>query len=612
MAYFNLYCVDTNFFITLYSAQPKDFKRLVAVLRKLRIKFVISDFVQREMRWYMRRHIEPHVKIEAVDKRKLAEYEANLKRKLGSLPQTPDVSVIFVAEKLKIPVVSSDLKLVETAEKIGIKTFMNSAFAIFLKNQLEDAEDKALLDEVYSKLFAEEISYSVKGQHVYDPVVRIKKIMDSALEVVKSQQELEQLSTVHVAETSSEGKSEPQFEYQEYEDLKQLTTETRTDLSDFLEMFEEGRFKDLKVVLDDHSDMLMDRCTEVRLLGVPETDLVYREAITTLAHLLLLGAAVDLNLQNLKEAEAKVDLLLLLIFEIREAADRLEIEVHLQRIIIFFLTGQLKRLNIYFSPNFMQRCRENNREDVVELLRTFAIISAVLTNNEAEKSAQAQDLSEIEFIIQLGYQFVSIGKPKKAWLLFEQAIYMSINSKMTGLLYALFEIMLPLHYSSDGFSPSLPDLLAYTKKQIQGIDLKSYEQRLKLKTSFDPSILIRRQKSVNALPSSYQGFLDVLSVEQTSFKNLGRANLVKVVDWQSLTLVGIIDPSLTLGEDLTVGTSVRIVSGKVRLVEPPKRLKERTGVTLLIVCMKDPRFIVRRAGTISFAKPKEKIASYDL
>ncbi len=612
MPYFNLVCVDTNFFITLYSAQPKEFDKLVKILRKVRMKFVISNYVQREMRWYMRRHIEPHVKIESVDRKKLMEYEANLKKKLGSLPQTPDVSVIFVAEKLKIPIVSSDLKLIETAEKIGLKTFMNSAFAIFLKNQLDEKEDQELVDEIYSKLFAEEVSYSVKGQHVYDPVIRIKKIMDSALEVVKSQHFHELGTTEKTEKPAQNHQITTEYDYQEYEDLRNLTTEIRTDLSDFLDLLEEGQFKDLKVILDSNADSLLDHCTEVRLLGIPETDPVYREAITTLAHLLLLGAAVDLNLQYIGEAEAKVDLLLLLIFEIREAAERLEIEVHLQRIIIFFLTEQLKRLNIYFSPNFMQRCRENNREDVIELLRTFAIVSAVLTNGEAEKTAQAQDLAEIEFIIQLGYQFVSIGKPEKAWLLFEQAIYMIINSKMTGLLYALFEIMLPLHYSSANFSPSLKELFAYTKKNIKGVNLRSYEERLRLNSSFDPSILIKRQKSVNALPPSYQGFLDVLSVEQTTFKNLGRANLIKVIDWETLTLVGIIDPTLTLRENLTVGTSIKIVSGKVRLIEPPKRLKERTGVNLLIVCTKEPRFIVRRAGIISFAKPKEKIASYDL
>lgn len=606
MSSVKMVCVDTNFFITLYSAQPKDFDKLVSVLRKLRIKFVISDFVQREMRWYMRRHIEPHVKVIPVDKNQLNKFEAKLRSSLGSLPQTPDVSVIYVAEKEKIPIVSSDLKLIETAEKIGLRTFMNSAFAIYLRNKVSEAEDIALIDQIYSKLFAEEVSYSVKGQHVYDPVIRIKKIMDSALEVVKSQQDLTEKieeKTIEKGEFSG---------LQEYEDLRTLTKEIRTDLSDFLALLEDGNFNDLKVILDRNSDLLLDRCTEVRLLDVPETDGVYREAVTTLAHLLLLGAAVDLNLQKLMDAEAKVDLLLLLIFEIAEAAHLLEIEVHLQRITIFFLTEQLKRLNIYFSPNFMERCRRSGRDDVVELLRTFAIISAVLTNGTAEKTAIAQDLSEIEYIIQLGYQFIGIGKPQKAWLLFEQAIYMSINSDMTGLLYALFEIMLPLHYYSHKFSPSLPDLFKYTKKKLKNIRLDNYETRLILKQDIDPGILIKRQKSIDALPSNYQGFLDVISVESTSFKNLGRANLVKVIDWESLTLVGILDPTLTLGEDLTVGTSVRIVSGKVRLVEPPKKLKDRTGVSLLIVCMKDPRFIIRRAGIISFAKPKEKIASYDL
>ncbi len=601
MARFNYYCVDTNFFITLYSAQPKEFEKLNEILRKIKIKFMITDFVQREMRWYMRRHIEPHVKIFPVDKKKLMKYEADLRKKVGSLPQTPDVSVIYAAEQQGIPIVSSDLKLIETAEKVGIKTFMNSAFAIFLKNKLKEEEDVAFIEEIHTKLFGEEVSYSVKGQHVYDPVVRIKKIMDSALSVVNAQASI------------SEPKVNKDFDYQEYHDLIDLTKEVRTDLSDYLEMMEEGNFEALSQILTSESNQLLDRCTEVRLLGVPETDHAYREAVTTLAHILLLGVVVDLNLQKVTSAQGKVDLLLLLLFEIKDVAERLEIEVHLQRIIIFFLTNQVSRLNVYFTPTFMDLCRKKGRADVIDLLRTFAIISAVLTNQKAEKGATAKDFSEIEFIIQLGYQFISAGFPEKAWLLFEQAIYMSLNSNMTGLLYAIFEVMLPLHYSKEGFKPPLQDIFKFIEGKNKEIQLKPYWNRLKLKEDINPNILIKRHKDVNSLPKSYQGFLDVLNVEPTSFKNLGRANLVKVIDWETQTMIGIIDPTLTLDENLTVGCSVKILSGKVKLIQPPKRLRERTGVSLLIVCgRKDPKFIIRRSGIASLAKPKEKLASYDL
>ena len=548
----------------------------------------------------MRRQIEPHLKVYAVDNSDLKEYENRLRGKLGSLPQTPDVSVIYTAEKLGIPIVSSDLKLVETAEKLGLKTYMNSSFAIFLKGLAKDPTDQAFLEEVYQKLFADEVSYSVKGQHVYDPVIRLQKVMDSALKVVRAQ------------ETKTEEIQASDYDFQEYLDLSTLTKEVRTDLSDYVAMMEEGAFDVLSDILEQKANLLLDRCTEVRLLGIPETDPIYREALTSLAHILLLNSTVNLGLQRLEKVHSIVDLLLLLLFEIKDVADRIEIEVHLQRIILYFLSDQISRLNVYFNPSFISRCLENGRQDIAELMRTFGIIAAVLTNKEAEKNAIAKDFSEIQFVIQLGYQFAAVKKPQYAWLLFEQAIYMSLNSEMTGLLYAVFEVMLPLHYATGGFSPSLIELFDFVESKAD-VKLDSYRERLKVKSKVDPDQLVKRQKSVDSLPETFQGFLDVIEVIPTSFKQLGRAILVKVIDWQSMTLIGIIDPTLTLDETLYVGTSVKIHSGKVKLIEAPKSLKEKTNVNLLIVCYPENlKFIVRRAGIASLARPEEKVIKYDL
>ncbi len=596
------FCVDTNFFITLYSADPSKFIEDQKLFLKLGIEFVISSYVQREMRWYMRRIIEKEVKVVNVKENELSKYENALKKRLKSLPQTPDVSVIYVAQKLGIGIVSSDLKLIETAEAINLRSYMNSSFLVYLLQKDIDEQTQRKLEELHDKLFADEVGYSVKGQHVYDPVIRIKKIMDSALDVVRKNESLHQSAETPV-----------NYNYPEYLELKQITKEIRTDLSDYLDLLEIGDYISLQEILKEKHFTLLDRATEVHLLDVSEKDKVYQEAMITLGHILLLEVSNDLALQDIDSMESNLNLLNLLAMEIEEIGQRLEIDLHLFRIVVFILTEQFKRLNIYFTTTFMERCRKSNREDIVDLIRTFGIVSAVLSNNKAEETATAKDFSEIEFIIQLGFQFAAIKKAKKSWLLLEQALYMSLNSKMHGLIYATFEVLLPLNYATGGFSPTIDELIRLVQKKSPELPLDVYEKRLALIQNIEPSQLIKRQKDISALPSNFQGYLDVLSVELSSFKQIGSCHFVKVIEWESMNIVGLIDPSLSIPMNSTVGTSIKIISGKVKLIQPPKKLSEAKGVSLILVCYpNDLKFLLRKAGNYSVTRSNQKISDYDL
>lgn len=605
------YVVDTNFFITLYSSEPQKFLEFHEFLKRQKIKLVLSNYIVREMRWYMSRIIVPHCDVIDVDPVLLSKYEKKTARKVGRLPQTPDMSVAYVADQEKLPIVTSDLKLIQVVNKLGITNYMNSAFAIHLMGLSDLTEDVKLLTEYRDVLFADEISYSVKSQNVYDPVIRIKAIMDSALKVVREEQQ-----KVVQKEKKKDSTLHPDaYNYPEYKDLAKTTQEIRKDLDIYLQEMETGNLNRLKEQLIATGHKLMDQSSEVRLLDVPETDPVYKEAIITFAHILLLNSTVAIAEQDLHAAEAAVDQLTIILFEIQEVADRLEIEVHLQRIIIYFLTQQYNRLKIYFTPSFITKCKQKNRGEIITLLRTFGILSAVLTNHQAERNAGVKDFSEIEFAIQLGFQFVAINKPKLAWLLLEQAVYFSINSNMTGLLYAVFEVLLPVHFANQELEPPLSPTIYEIMDEVEkgGVSVTNYRKRLELEKVANPEILIKRSKGVQALPSSLQGFLDVISAETTKFRKLGTVRLVKVIDWQTMNMIGIIDPTLTLDENLTVGTSVQIHSGKVRLIEAPSKLRSKKNINLALVCKADNlKFIIRRSGKISIAQQTQIINEYDL
>ncbi len=599
------FTIDTNFFIAGFGNIPSEYEKLHGIFRKNRIQILITDYVRNEMRWYMRRVIEPKVIVKEINPKKLAQYEVSSQKKVDmKLPQTPDMSLAYLADQENIPIVSSDLRLVEVAQRLGINAMMNSAFLVMLLGEVKDDLDREYLKNLYDKLFADEIRYSVQSQGRYDPVVRIQKIMDSALDVVRLQ-----ASSV---EDVQERIIKTDHDFPEYRELRDATIQVRTDISDYIKLVEEGKYHQLKFELREASTQLLDIAMEVRMLGVEEEDPIYKGAITTVAHIMLLASTVAIGAQRLKDAEAIVDLLLIILLENDEVEELLDIEVHLQRITLFFLTGQFTRLKTYFTTAFIELCQKRERQDILDLHRTMGILIAILTNNKAEKTATAKDFSEIQYVIQLGVQFISVDKIELAWLLFEQAVYLSLNSGMTGLLIAVFEVLLPLSFRTEyEFSPSFEQLLNIVKKKDKSLPLEDYNRRNRRNEEVAEELLRKRQVNVTKIPLEFTGFFDVISSEKVEFKRLGSCTFLRVVEWQTMNFIGIVDPTLSLDTHLDVGSSVKILSGKVRIIRPSQSIKDKRGVDILIIGKCDNlKFIVRRAGQIEVTQ--SRLAEYDL
>ena len=91
-----------------------------------------------------------------------------------------------LANEENVPLVSSDWRLVEVAQELGLTALMNSAFLLMLLEDVSEDEDKNYLQYLYEKIIADEIRHSVNVQAKYDPVIRIQKIMDSAMSVVRA------------------------------------------------------------------------------------------------------------------------------------------------------------------------------------------------------------------------------------------------------------------------------------------------------------------------------------------------------------------------------------------------------------------------------------------
>ncbi|MHA2172324.1 MAG: hypothetical protein ACXAB7_20840, partial [Candidatus Kariarchaeaceae archaeon] len=66
------YSIDTNFFIAGFGNIPAEYDKLHTIFRKRNIQVVIPNHVKNEMRWYLRRSIEPKIIVKEINSKKLS------------------------------------------------------------------------------------------------------------------------------------------------------------------------------------------------------------------------------------------------------------------------------------------------------------------------------------------------------------------------------------------------------------------------------------------------------------------------------------------------------------------------------------------------------------
>ena len=598
------FIIDTNFFISGFSTSPRAYKEFNDVLKNLEIQIQVTDFVIDEMRWYMRRSIEPLIEVVKTDNAKLSSFCTSAQNKVDiQLPQLPDMSLSYLNSINNNPIVSSDWRLVEVSQKLGQTAMMNSAFLLSLIEKATNKKDSNILSRLHEKIFADEITYSVESKGRYDPVVRIQKIMDSALDVIRNQS----------PNTESPQPSQNEiYDFQEYIELKNFVKIVRTDISYYIDMINEGKYNQLNFELNEIVNRLTDLITEVRMQIFTEDDLIYKEALTTLAHILLLKSTIAIGEHRLSDAQSFIDQLFIIMLENSEVEDRLDIEVHLQRITIFLLTEQINRLKIYFTPSFIELCIKRNRQDILELHRILSIIMTIITTKTVEEAAIAKSSNEIEFVLQLAVQFISVGKLEIAWLLLHQSIILSQNANDDTHIRSIIEILLPLSFSDNmKFEPDFNTILSSASSTFKSIQLSDYQIKNQpidtQKLIIDPS----KYLDISEFNPIFQDFLDVISSSEISFKTIGNAILVKTIEWENKLIIGILDPSLQIDQNLKVGTSIKIHSGQFKLVKSSQSMKQSRNIDLLLIPKSmDVKFIIRRVGQLNVTD--SRVLEFDL
>ncbi|UJG43366.1 MAG: hypothetical protein K9W46_13465 [Candidatus Heimdallarchaeum endolithica] len=588
------FVVDTNFFISGFQSEPQKYSKFAQIVKKLKIKIVITSYIKGEMRHFLFRELEPHISVEKVDTEDFNQFLTRLYSLTTSVPQKPDLSVIYVAYKLKAKIVSSDIKLVETAELVNIQSYIDSAFIRYLIKKCDDSSSLRFLQELERKLFSAEIRYSVSSTNRYDPVKRISKIFDSAISVIKAEYE-EKMSEIKEGDISEE-----EFSIQALQ-LKELIAEVWEDLSILETDFREEKYEELQPELISRVREIIDAIVDWRLASSDiEDHPIYNSSLVLLSRLLYLACICLIENRELELGRVFMDELLMIFFQSNAVVTDLDMEIHFLRIVLLLLTEQIHRLPSYFTPAFEDLCIRRNRPDLANLVHTLILLSVVLSNGKFEEKAVPRSYEDIEFINQIGFKFMQQGKTLQSRLMFEQSFHLALNSENYGLCILSLEFLTWLFFSG------IPEL----KTTIEEYYDKLIRKSPKIKDSYKPVLKLKSSKSalkrfvssspklLEEYPKEMSSPYYILSSETIKIKNIGFVPLIRTMNWDLTARVGIVDEKSSCIEKAVLGSIIYLVDGKYTIIEASSYVKKKFNVELLIFIdqTSDPTVVIKTPG----------------
>ncbi|MHA1667058.1 MAG: hypothetical protein ACTSUR_00265 [Candidatus Heimdallarchaeaceae archaeon] len=587
------YVVDTNFFISGFQSKPSTFSIFAKILKKAEIQIVIPTYIKNELRYFVQREILPHVVVEEVDERKFQDFLRKIHEQTASLPQKPDLSVIYIANKLAAPIISSDLKLLETAELLGIKTYTDSAFVRFLLEINQEKTKDSFLKELETKLFTAEIRYSVSSTNRYDPVKRIKKILDSAISVIRTEYEEKMKDKVISDIADTDGFSIESMQ------LKELIAQVRSDLLKLEDDFVRGLYRELEEELLYRVREITDSLIDWKLASENiEDHKIYNDSLLLLGRLQYLACICLIENKKLDLARVYMDKLMMILFQTSDAYEEYGVDVHFLRMILLLLSGQLHRLNSYFSIAFEEVCTKHQRADVINVIRSLILLTVILGGEKVEKTASDYDYENIEFINQLGFKFMQLEDLHKASLMFEQTFYLSLNTENKGFCIASLEYLSWLYFSGlNEIKAKISEL--YTKLVKKYPDIKSsYHPKLQLKTSSKDlqDYIVPNYFQFQDLPKQHKSSLYCLGVDTIQTRNKTQT-LIRVMNWEIMARIGIIDENSDFSDKTSLGTIIHIIDGKYKILRASSNFRKNHNIELLMYINKDS------TPTIAFRNP---------
>ncbi len=432
----SIFIIDSNFVISAFEKDPASFSQFSTLIQRMGMQLVMSSNIIEELRWYLRRRIQPEVQIIDTDNRNIRLLKKKLeKTQNDKLPQFNDLSNITLAMNNNGTIVSSDLDLIQTCEKLNINAMIGSSFIVYLKERVNN-QDLIFLDKIYDNILSDEIRHSVNSQDRFDPVTRIKKIQEYAIDVLhenkSSSYELEQRDEVYLSEEENkliEFMNEIEFEFPDY--LKEIQNENIVGLN--------YEFNEIYATLTDLS-------LQIRISLREKDSFIQKLATRLKSRILYLLCIINFMQLQLKDLEKNLNTLTEIMLLEPNVSTDIFMDLQFIRMIFLLITNNHERLQSYYTEKFLFLCEQQKRPDISKLTRIIIVASTVIESGLIDEKAAINDIEDISLLTQLGYIFLQTGQIKASSLLLRQALYMAIYMDASRLIMDIIELSIVLSY----------------------------------------------------------------------------------------------------------------------------------------------------------------------
>jgi len=434
----NKFVLDTNFFISGFEKNPSDFPIFLDIITEMGIELYVTSNILQEIRWYLRRRIKEPVQIIKVPIKDIREFKENLDENISS-PQLNDLSNIVAAKEINGIVVSSDLKLVKTCEAVEVPVLISSSFIFLLRNTCLKAEHNEVLDRIHDIILSDEIRHSVEKRQMFDPVTRIKKIQEHAINVLQRFIQVDQIS--------------PKQETAQYHTLPEenklieMMNEIEFEFPNYLEKVESGNLESLRFELEEAYTILSDLSLELRIALLEKESYIEELSVRLKARVLYLLSIVEFTLLDFEKLDGHLNTLTEISAIFPKLVSDIFMDLHFLRMVYFLVTDNHDRLKGYYSEKFLFLCERQDRLDLLGLIRAVILASTIMESGLIDKKAVIDGEDEIALITQIGYILLQRKQFEHALLILLQSHYLAINLKNQVLAKDTLELLVILHYS---------------------------------------------------------------------------------------------------------------------------------------------------------------------
>ncbi|MFQ6126079.1 MAG: hypothetical protein ACE5R6_15945 [Candidatus Heimdallarchaeota archaeon] len=582
--------LDTNFFIYVLQDNHTNFDIIGDTCQRLGYELYTTNDVWHEIqRQYMRTKSKPYI-TDWIDlskrKSEFTSFQSQAKQLLRSLPQIPDLSLVFAAKEIgdrEVRIVSSDYKLLDSIPYLApeIHGIANSVFALELHEKETDPQQKKKLYRIHEEIYSKEIEYSLERKEVYYPLSKIKLINEQAINVVRQ---------IHSPQLAL-----PMFAHEELVDLGPgvllvKSIENIRERESFVEDIEAERY-DMVIHEIEELQQRIDADLAVYLLSLDPTvysalirqisaDLVLFRYFCALARLYR-GQTGDIEMA-LQEIEKAVEILK---YTSNPSLDLRIIVPFLQNILLI-LNEEFERAEQYFSL-LQSKAEEWGFETELKASEGIYLALVALRGYESADIPTLRDPSLVTtFLLDLArHQFARAAFTPAAQVL-QQVVAVSTKYELQAAMIETLSALLLLYYANPDnkqLSYSIMEEIfrIYNKKGWRDNFITNMHKEL----SEPQKPLYRLQKkrftSLERLPKKLTGsWMDVFCVEKLPEE---KTVLLYVRNWELDANLGIFVNHHQSPLKVTAGDRIRLAAGKYKCLIPKSAIEKKHSTRLCVV-----------------------------